>query len=183
MAGLAITATLTGPGGDFGGIRKRVAKPLAGRARPLIVRSLKASVRRDFARQGHHGATGFTPWTPTRPFGDCEPAPKILGGTAGGMARAWEDARVVTSASDRSITLVARHPAMRAHRFGAVVRAKRRTSSGRLAMVVFLGLKCGVWLSEAKALAGLKIPKRPFADKNPRLARDIELGVVEAILG
>lgn len=181
MAGLAIKATLTGPGGAFEGLRKRVARPLAGRARPLIVRSLKKSVRRDFARGGHHGPAGFVPWPKAVQFGDCAPSSRTLGGTAGRYAQAWKNARVVPSRN--SVTLVATEPGMRLHRFGGLVKAKKRTASGRLAMVVFLGLNCGAWISERKALAGLRIPKRPFADKNAQLARDIERDVVEAIRG
>ena len=49
-------------------------------------------------------------------------------------------------------------------------------------MVHALRAKCGVNLTDAKALAGLRIPKRPFADKNPALAREIEEAVVEALL-
>jgi hypothetical protein len=71
---------------------------------------------------------------------------------------------------------------MRAHRFGATVKAKKRSASGRLAMIGALALKCGVHLSEEKALSGLVIPARPFADKNPRLAREIEKVVVEALV-
>lgn len=181
MPRLALKVTLTGPVGAFAGIRKRVARPTAGRARPGIVRAMKDSVRRDFARSGHHSPSGFRPWKKTHAFGSCEPAARILGGTSGGMARAWKDAREIPSRN--SVTLIASHPGMRAHRSGATVKARKRTASGRLSMVVFLGLKCGVWLSEDKALAGLKIPARPFADRNQRLAREIEEAVVEAILG
>ncbi len=182
MARLALSVSLRGAGGIFKDVRKRVSRPLAGRAQRPVAQAMRDSALRDFNRGGHHGpAGGFTPWTPSQEFGECSPAAKTLGGTTGSMGRAWKDARMIPSAN--GIAIVARHPGMRIHKQGGLVKAKKRTAGGQLAMVLFLGLKCGVWISESKALAGMRIPRRPFAGKNPELARDIEKIVAEVIRG
>lgn len=181
MAKVAISASLTGAKGIFKDVRKRVSKPLAGRARKPAAQALRDSVLRDFSRGGHHGPSGgFTPWPAAKSFGDCEPSSRTLGGTGGSIGLAWAKAREIPSAN--GVAIIAEHPGMRAHLEGALIKAKKRTASGKLAMQVFLGMKCGVWIGEAKLLSGLEIPARPFASKNPDLARDLERIVVEAIL-
>jgi phage gpG-like protein len=182
MARLSVSVRLTGAKGIFSDVRKRVRKPVSGKARKPVAQALRNSVLRDFRRGGHHGSTGaFRAWTPAKEFGECQPSAKTLGGTTGSMGQAWKNARAIPSAT--GVAIVASHPGMRIHKEGGLVKAKKRTASGRLSMVVFFGLKCGVWISERKALAGMRIPARPFADKNPELARDIEKIVAGVIRG
>lgn len=180
MARLAISVSFKGP--ELAGLRKRVKNPLRGRVQRPVEQAMRDSALRDFRRGGHHGPTGsFSPWVPTQEFGDCPPAAKTLGGTTGSMGRAWANARAIPSAN--GVAIVASHPAMRIHKEGGLIKAKKRTAGGQLAMVLFLGLECGVWISERKALAGMRIPRRPFADKNPKLARDLEEIVAGVIRG
>lgn len=180
MARLALSVSFKGPG--FSGLRQRVKNPVRGRAQRPVAQALRDSAVRDFRRGGHHGPTGsFSPWVPAQEFGDCPPAAKTLGGATGSMGRAWRNARMIPS--QNGVAIVASHPGVRIHKEGGLIKAKKRTAGGQLAMVLFLGLKCGVWISERKALAGMRIPRRPFADKNPKLARDIERVVAEVIRG
>jgi hypothetical protein len=171
MAGLALKVTLRGAKGAFRPLIKRVQNPAAGRAREPLAQAMRDSAVRDFRDQGHHGPSGFTRWPETHAFGDCPPAAQILGGTQGGLAQAWRTAKSVPSKN--SVAIIATHPGIRAHAFGARIAVTEK-------MRGFLGAVCDVHLKASTST--LVIPARRFADKNPELARDVEKIAEEALL-
>lgn len=171
MASLAVKVTLRGGKDLFREALEQARNPVGGRARERMAQAMRDSAVRDFRDQGHHGPGGFTRWADTHDFGDCPPAPKILGGNQGGLAQAWRTATLLPTL--KSVIVQASHPGMRAHAFGALVKVTDR-------MRAFLHAVCAVHLKAITRF--LVIPQRRFADFNPALNKRLEEIAAEAFL-
>lgn len=171
----------------------RIFKDPFGQARGRrSIRAVRKVAAREFARGGGFSPGGsFNAWKRTKPFGNRPVPPVPLGGTSGPLARAWAGGpggfsfvrgkRIVLG-----VTLI--YAAM--HRGGVntpsgritVVRAKRFTSSGQSLMRLKFISSFGVFVSEAKARAGMRIPGRPHVDlRAPQYQKAMASGIVDAI--
>lgn len=165
-----------------------------------VGRLVSDSVRREFESESWSSPSGASiPWAPRVPgFGEGGP---LLGGPGGRMFAPWSSPNVRVTASSVVITTLpvrqdggAFSNLMAIHRGGnrevdpgqvTVVRPKERTSHGRYAMQVYLGLTYGTWISEKRLEQGLQIPARPHGTFHPELlgqVRDLYLGALEDAL-
>ena len=159
----------------------KVAKaPMTGKEQRETRLALRASVGRDFRARAWHTPTGSVrKWRPVRPFGTRQPSSPPLRR----YLRAWQGGPGGFERSTlTSVEIGVRLPGAAAHRgsFGSgvfervtLIKARRRTASGKLRMQLFLGLEYGVWIGEAKLLSGLELHSRPHATANPELTRQL----------
>lgn len=179
---------------ETGGLTQllRIAKDPFGQVRGRrTIRNVRRVAAREFGRGGGFVPSGaFNAWKRTKPFGS-RPAPTVpLGGVRGSLAQAWQGGpggfafvrgkRVVLG-----VTLI--YAAV--HRGGAdvpsgrvtLVKAKRFTPSGQSLMRLKF-ISFGVFVSEAKVRAGMRIAGRPHVDlRAPQYQEAMASGVVEAI--
>lgn len=143
--------------------------------------AMRGSIREEFAGAYWKSPSGArVPWKATQPFGS-RPAGPTLGGTDGGLFRAWMggpggyERRTATA-----VTLGVSRPNAAVHRGGTgtsvnprrrtKVRAKAIGARGLPSMFWLLGLRFRVWIRPEKLLTqGVEIPARPHATRNPNL--------------
>lgn len=136
-----------------------------GQAIARIMRFGPGSVQDQFAKQSLDSiVSGRRAWPSTKPFGNRPPPSASLQRT-GRTLSAWlgADGASITEVGPNSVAIGVRGsvlPQAVVHQTGAVVRAKTRGPSGKLTMQIFLGKTFGVWMPEARLLAGLVIPAR-----------------------
>ena len=163
-------------------ISKTAKAPMTGAERRASRLALRASVARDFAARAWHTPTGgIRPWKQVNvpPFGTYQPSNPPLRR----YRRAWlGGAGGFEKNTPTSVQIGVRLPGAAAHRgsFGSfigervtLIKAKKRTSSGRLAMFFFFLNEYGVALGEKKLLSGMELHSRPHATANPELTRQL----------
>ena len=151
----------------FKAMRRRMEAPMLRQnfgfqAQGIIRNRSRGSIDEQFA------SGGLGTWAPRKPFG-ARPGSASPMNRTGAYRRAWTKAgpASVTIYGEKNLTIGVDSiifPMMAAHQSGARsfrVRASARTSKGRLKMQMLLGLTYGVWMPEAKLIAGLEIPTRP----------------------
>lgn len=159
----------SGPTPIFEGVRARAAAPFAGeagKAAVAIMRHGPGSTEEQFAVGAEFTRNGQHAWPPTKPFGNREPPASRLV-RSGGLRAAWTGtgAGAVERVTATSVAIgvsTSVHPqaAIFQKDGPTLIRAKRRTANGRLAMQFFLGLTYDVWISQEKLLAGLRVDPR-----------------------
>ena len=179
---LNITVSSRGFEQRLGAIAGVARSPMTGAERRETRLALRASVGRDWrARAWHTPTGGVRPWKPVNqpPFGTYQKSNPPLRR----YLRAWQGGPGgFEKSTPTSVQIGVRLPGAAAHRgsFGSfigervtLIKARRRTGSGKLRMQLFLGLEYGVWIGEAKLLSGLELHSRPHATKNPELVKQL----------
>ncbi len=147
----------------FGEVRTRMRDlSPAGPAVVAAMREGDGSVADQFDREAEMTLSGQTiRWRRTKPFGRRPPPAKTLQ-SSGSYRAAWlgRGAGAVTRIEPFRFVIGADpqvFPQVRVFQRDrpTVVRARRRTVTGKLAMQLYLGFTYGVWISERKLLAGL----------------------------
>lgn len=132
-----------------------------------IMRFGPGSVDAQFS--SHRGLSvtrGVTSWPATKPFGSCSPPSSTLV-KGGDLHSAWVGRHQgsINDPRPHSVTIGVRGSVIHyasIHQRGGLVKAKTRTSSGRLLMQLALGLgECQIWFTEGRLLRGFRIPPRP----------------------
>lgn len=140
-----------------------------------ILRTGPGSVDEQFTRQALDSAReGRRPWDPVGDFGS-RSAPSSALQRTGSLRRAWrgQHPASITQITATSVTIgVSRLlPAAATHQYGATVKARRYTSSGRPVMQLLLGMEYGIWLPRRRLERGLRIPARPVGISTTGLRR------------
>lgn len=126
----------------------QLRRPLSGAAGVRLEKTIRAGVRQQFERGG------IPAWPRAHPFGDFTPASITLGSTGGRVARAWE--RAQTEKGPREVRLRVTDKIALAHHRGALIKPRGEASVMRAG----LGRATGVWMSEERLRAGLRLPQR-----------------------
>lgn len=151
----------------FDEIKARMKDPMrsAGPAVVKVMRVGPGSTSDQFRRQTHLTGAVAIPWKRTRAFGSRAKPAKTLNVT-GTLAEAWAGRNGYSySEVDSRRVSVGVLPSLRyagifQARQDTIVRARKRTSKGKLAMRMFLGMEYGVWIPERTLLRGLRIVPR-----------------------
>jgi len=137
-------------------------------------------IRQQFATSTEIGPSGTTVWPRTKPFGTKAPGLRVLRQT-GAYEAGWEGRGAGSLTAARPIAGGA-HFAVgidagvfpQAKVFQAqgptLIKPKKMGKRGRYAMAWFLGMKYGVWLSNARLERGFLIQPRRLSINNPQVA-------------
>jgi hypothetical protein len=181
----AITAKLVGDGGALLERTRRVAKRPLLKIGPRVANILKDGVLAELDAEETRSASGTV--TKFRPAIDFERRPpgKTLGGSTGGVGRAWASARVTTSG--RAVALLADLGPRGGVFLGGggtsrsarvtVIKAKQNPSKMRGAIFH----RTGAHFSRKKLEEGVKVYSRSHGAVYPAIMRKIEAVMVEEL--
>ena len=191
LKGLVSIQLRPGRGRRFDEIRTRLQRPLAGRGGTIVAQVMRkgeGSVAAQFKAETEllfRG--GRSPWKRTQPFGRRAAPAKTLQRT-GALRRAWtgDGPGSLTMTRANRVTIgvdTARFPqAAMFQRLGlTLVRPKQAGPRGRSAMGWFLGMRYGVWISEARLKRGLAIEGRRVSI-NPAMMKRVKVSLLDWIV-
>lgn len=182
-----------GPGARYDDIRERAERGLFAdgvgqQVADEVMRSGPGSVAEQFAAESEISPRGSSPWPATAPFGRRGMPERTLNMT-GRLEAAWLGigAGSITRLAPNAVTVgvdtqVMPHAAVFQSETPTVVRGRARGAGGRLAMFWYLGMQFGVWISEARLLAGLLIRPRRVS-LNDQITGRARVLALDALVG
>jgi hypothetical protein len=179
-------------GRRFEDIKKGMKSPFLGDGGTAAAKAMRrgpGSIEAQFKAQAEFPRRGGrVPWKRTKAFGNRRPPAKTLQRT-GALMRAWTDQGpgALTIKGRRKIAVgvdSARFPqaVVFQRQRDTLIRAKTIGAQGRYAMHWYLGMHLGVWISQRRLRAGLRIVPRRVS-VNPDMMENVGNAVAKHLAG